>query len=778
MNRRLSTLTAISLFLAPCAAHSQESLPDIDVGSAPLRVRSKPTPSAASSAQPSSAQPTPTALQPTVPSSVQITTAKELGDSRQFDLGPALNRTTPGVSLLDVTGNPFAPELDYRGFVASPVAGTPQGLAVYQNGVRINEAWGDSVNWDLIPTVAIDRSTIVTGNPLFGLNAIGGAVVLDMKNGFTWQGFEVDARVGSYNRRQSTMQYGVQDHDFAAYLAVEAIGDRGYRQFSGAYLHRLYGDIGYRGEQAEIHATLSLAQNRFGVSGPAPLDLVNNDTSAVYTTPQTTKNTLAQYGINATFTPSATWKLLADIHYRAFDQAHVDGNVTEFEPCGEEFLCNEEDEETHVPDLFGGKAALGVIDRTWTRSRTIGGTVQANNVDKILGFPNRLTFGVSYDHGWTAFAANEELGVVGPDLAVTGNKIIVEEPEEGVSSVSVRASNNYLGVYALDSLDVTDSLTITAGARFNHAKIALYDLRGTSLNGNANFSRVNPVAGLTYKVLPNLLAYASYSEANRAPTPLELGCADPNRPCLIDNFLVADPPLKQVVSQTIETGLRGNFQLLDYLPGRFQWNAGLFRTHNFDDILSVPSAIMGRGYFVNAGTTLRQGVEAALRYRDERLSAFVSYTLTDATFRSAITLGAPDNPLAAAFGEGTIRVTPGAHLSSVPRHRLKAGADFAVTPEWRVGGDLVYNAGLWLRGDEINAFGTLSPHATINLRTSYQFSPNLQFYGLVENVGNVRPRNFGTFFETDAISFLPLLDPRMVSIGRPIGVYGGAKLTF
>lgn len=774
--RRLSTLTAVCAYLAPAVALAQEALPDIDVGVAPLRAPAARRSPAPVSAQPAGAP----AIAPinTIPSTVEITTAEEIANTHQFDFAPALNRSTPGVSINDVTGNPFSPEVDFRGFVASPVAGTPQGLAVYQNGVRVNEAWGDVVNWDLIPTIAIDRSAIVTGNPLFGLNAIGGAVVLDMKNGFTWQGFELDARVGSRGRRQASMQYGVQDHDFAAYLAIEAAGDNGYRKFSGAHLRRLYGDVGYRGDQAEVHFTLTLAQNRFGVSGPAPLDLVNGDTSAVYTTPQTTKNTLAQYGINAVFTPSATWKLLADVHYRAFDQAHVDGNTTDFEACGEEFLCNEQDEETHIPDLFGGAAALGVIDRTWTRSRTIGGTVQANNIEKIFGFPNKLTFGVSYDHGWTAFSANEELGVVGPDLAVTGNSLIVEEPHEGVSSVSVRASNDYLGVYALDSLDVTDKLTVTAGARFNLAKIALYDLRGNDLNGNASYSRINPMAGLTYKILPNLAAYASYSEANRAPTPLELGCADPNRPCLIDNFLVADPPLKQVVSQTIETGLRGNFQLADYLPGQFQWNAGLFRTHNFDDILSVPSAIMGRGYFVNAGTTLRQGVETAMRYRDERLQAFVSYTLTDATFRSAMTLGAPDNPLAAALGGGSIRVTPGAHLSSVARHRFKAGLDYAVTPEWRVGGDLVYNAGLWLRGDEINAFGTLSPHATINLRTSYQFSKNLQFYGLIENVGNVRARNFGTFFETGAISFMPFFDPRMVSVGPPLGVYGGAKLTF
>ena len=217
----------------------------------------------------------------------------------------------------------------------------------------------------------------------------------------------------------------------------------------------------------------------------------------------------------------------------------------------------------------------------------------------------------------------------------------------------------------------------------------------------------------------------------------------------------------------------------DALPGWVTWSAGLFRTHNFNDILSVPSTINGRGYFTNAGTTLRQGVEASLRYTDERLNAFLNYTLTDATFRSTIILGSPDNPLTQIFGTGgSIMVTPGANLTSVPRHRLKGGFDFAMTPLWKVGADVQYTSGPWIRGDEINFAGTLSPYAILNLRTSYQLGPNIQVYGLLENVTNTRSRSFGTFFDTNDISFLAFNNPRMVSIGPPLGVYGGVKITY
>jgi iron complex outermembrane receptor protein len=796
-----TSLFALGAALSSSAAFAQQTLPTIEVGGAPLRAqpplaRPPRTPSALPPLRVGAEAPPPTTAQEpedvspvikyAVPTQTFTVSGKQLQRTRAFDVVGNLQRQAPGVIISDVAGNPFQPEVDYRGFVASPIAGTPQGLAVYQNGVRINEAWGDNVYWDMVPNIAIDRFTLVTGNPLFGLNAIGGAVTLDMKNGFTWQGFELDGRFGSRSRRQGTMQYGVQSGDFAAYMGMEALGDKGYRQFSGANIKRFYGDVGYRGDSGEIHANVTLAHNKIGASGPAPVELAALDESAVFTTPQTLKNTLAMFDLNGNFQVAPTWKLFGDLHYRAFDQARVDGNTTEFEcEVGEDFCENDNGDETTIPNYFGGLVPLGAVDRTWTRSRTVGGTVQATNDDHYFGFHNKLTMGVSYDQGWSAFYANQELGIIQGNLVVGGFGHIVEEQASGIASVNVRASNSYLGVYALDSLDLTDRLTVTAGARFNRAGIGLYDLRGTALNGAGVFTRINPVAGLTYEVLPNVFAYGSYSEANRAPTPLELGCADPLRPCLIDTFLVADPPLQQVESNTVEAGLRGHFDLpslvpisADYLPGQLTWSGGIFRTNNNNDILAVPSTINGRGYFTNAGATRREGFEVSLRYGDERLSAYANYTLTNATFRSTIVLGAPDNPLAQLFGNGSIMVTPGANLSSVPRHRFKAGADFAVTPLWKVGGDVVYSSGSYIRGDEINIGGLLPSYGIFNLRTSYQLGPNIQVYGLAENVTNSRPRYFGTWFDTGDISFLTFNNPRMVSLGPPLGLYAGVKITY
>ncbi|HYA80631.1 MAG TPA: TonB-dependent receptor, partial [Methylocystis sp.] len=150
------------------------------------------------------------------------------------------------------------------------------------------------------------------------------------------------------------------------------------------------------------------------MSASAPVNLVNIDPSSVYTTPQTTKNTLPQFGVNGVFTPQQNWKILADAPYRAFDQAHVDGNATGFVSCSGATLCDGNGNVTSIPDIFGPSVPLAVTDRTWTRSRTVGGTVQIENTDKILERPNKITFGVSYDHGWTNFNANEQLGVLNP----------------------------------------------------------------------------------------------------------------------------------------------------------------------------------------------------------------------------------------------------------------------------------------------------------------------------------------------------------------------------
>ena len=301
-----------------------------------------------------------------------------------------------------------------------------------------------------------------------------------------------------------------------------------------------------------------------------------------------------------------------------------------------------------IPDISqDGTVDLGEIDRSWTQSRSVGGSLQAVDKDKLFGHDNTFTAGASLDYGWTNFHGNSELGVVGAynnSFPVIGEGYLIDEPDSFLAPDSVRATNLYTGLYALDTFNVTNALALTGGARFNFASIDLDDQTGGPANGTSNFSRVNPVVGLTYRIAPNVSFYAGASQANRAPTPLELGCADPSHPCIIDNFLVSDPALKQIVATTFQTGFRGNQSLGEY--GALQWSAGLFRTTSANDILPLQSPANGFGYYANVGTTLRQGAEASMQWHNERWSAYANYTHIDAVYLSTFMEPSPNNPLA------------------------------------------------------------------------------------------------------------------------------------
>ncbi|HWX89940.1 MAG TPA: Plug domain-containing protein, partial [Rhizomicrobium sp.] len=135
----------------------------------------------------------------------------------------ALGTQAAGVSLTDTQGNAMTQDLRFHGFEASPLQGTPQGIAVYQNGVRLNEAFGDSVNWDAIPQAAIARLDVWSSNPVFGLNALGGSANMVMKNGFTWQGADMSLQGGSYGHGVAAAQWGMEDGAFGFYGAAEGV---------------------------------------------------------------------------------------------------------------------------------------------------------------------------------------------------------------------------------------------------------------------------------------------------------------------------------------------------------------------------------------------------------------------------------------------------------------------------------------------------------------------------------------------------------------------------
>lgn len=723
-----------------------------------------------------------------VPADVQTLPAPAASKQGPAALTSELNERLGSVNINENQDNPFQPDVQYRGFEASPVLGTPIGVAVYQNGVRLNEPFGDNVNWDLIPQFAINRLDVFPTNPVFGLNALGGALVLGMKNGFNFQGGEAEAAGGSFGRQQYTVQYGKQVGDFAAYIGANAYNDEGFREFSPSQVRQLYADVGAEGSRGGVHLDFTGADNRLSGVGPTPIQLADINRRAVFTSPQTFHNTLAMPSLNANYFATDTLSFQSNVYVRSASRAVVNGNTTEAQLCADPTLLCLGDETTPLIDTSGtqvpssvlGGGIPGELDDSTITTLGVGGALQATYTAPLFGRPNHLVLGASLDHADVHFGSTNQLGSIDPDtLGAGGLGIVIDQPDGSLAPISLDTTTNYYGLYVDDTFTVTPRLAVTVGGRYNLALIRLIDRLGTALNGNNRFSRFNPAAGMTYKILPDLTGYFGYAEANRAPTAGEIACSDPARPCSLDNFLTSDPPgLKQVVAHTYETGLRGGFPAV-IGAGQVDWNVGLFRTDLDDDILNVPSKIISTGYFTNVGSTRRQGIEAGIGYHNKKWQMHASYGLIDATFQTSVTLSSPNNPFADAAGN--IQVRPGDRLPGIPQHRFKLDIDYNITPKWILGGDLIVASSQYYFGDEANRNPPLPGYWVVNLHSSYQVTRNVQLFVLIQNLFDRKYATYGIFGDVTATP-LPGVpnpsDPRFISLAPPLAAFGGLRIAF
>jgi iron complex outermembrane receptor protein len=701
----------------------------------------------------------------------------------------ALNEEVGGVNLDSASGNPYQPTLFYHGFEASALQGTPQGLAVYVNGVRFNSAFGDTVNFDLLPNLAIDQMNLVGSNPVFGLNALGGALNVQLKNGFTYQGGELDVHGGSFGTYGGDFQFGKQSGNTSVYVAASGVHQDGWRdlQFSG--IENFYGDLGWRGNAGELHFNALLANSRLNGPGTSPVELLAANPAAQFTGPNAIYNTFMQLSLQGNVAVSDTVSIQAATYYNNFLQRVTNGNAANDVPCndGSGLLCSDLGPPAVPSTTRGGgtiPAFLGAnpfsyseLDNQTTNTNGYGASVQATDTQTVFGFNNHLVVGVSFDGAQTEFTGVSYIGGITPDTRVfAGPGVVIDEPGNN-APVRVGISDAYYGAFVADTFDVTDRLALTASGRFNAAEINLNDQNGGDLTGNHYYSRFNPAGGLTYKVTSWLTAYAGYAEANRAPTPAELSCAGPTDSCSLANFFVGDPDLKQVVAHTVEAGVRGTVPIGD--GNRLDYNLGFYRSNLDDDIVFVNSVTLNRAFFTNVGQTRRQGVDASIQYKTPRWSAYAAYTYTDATYQSGFVEAAGSNP--AGDANGNITINSGDRLPGIPAHQGKLGLTYHVNDQWTIGGVLIAQSGQFLFGDEANLTPQLPAFFTLNLSTSYQLTPHIQLFASVENVTDEKYYTFGTFSPTTSVflSQAPnATNPRAYSPAAPVGGFGGVRITF
>src|SRR6516164_8178980 len=507
-----------------------------------------------------------------VPAQTHVLTDQDISRNGYPQALRALNEDVSGVTLDAAAGNPFQPNLLYHGFLASPLQGNPQGLAVYVNGARFNQPFGDTVNWDLIPDLAIDRMDLVGSNPVFGLNALGGALSVRMKTGFTYQGGELDLLGGSFAHYQGNLQYGVQSDNVAAYVAATGLHEGGWRDLQSSNLGNFYGDLGWRGYGGEVHINVTAAQTRLNGPGTSPVELLAVAPSAQFTAPNLITNQYAQVNLTGSYDINDTTSLQGLAYYTYFQQKVVNGNVPNAAPCTDPdqagFLCVDDVFATGltgnpIPDFLNG-GPYSDLDQQSTNTNGYGASLQVTNRNDVFGRSNQFIAGFSFDGAQTLFGASTQIGGLSLSARVfAGPGTTIDQADGSIAPVRVGISDAYYGAFFTDTLDFTSQLSGNLAGRYNLAQINLSDQLGSSLTGNHPFSRFNPAGGLSYKLLPGLTAYASYADANRAPTPAELTCSSAASPCSLANFFTGDPHLQQVVSHTIEAGLRGQFHPIE-----------------------------------------------------------------------------------------------------------------------------------------------------------------------------------------------------------------------
>jgi outer membrane receptor protein involved in Fe transport len=773
-----------------------------------------------------------------VPAPVQSISAQRLQKSGALDLSAFLKRELAGVNVNDSQENPYQPDVNYRGYTASPLLGTPEGISVYMDGVRMNQPFGDVVSWDLIPKVAIEETTLMPGaNPAFGLNTLGGALSVETKDGIGHPGTSIQVMGGSNGRRAVEFEHGGYRGAFNWYVAGNLFHDDGWRPLSPSDVRQSFAHAGWQKTQTAIGFTVAYMDNDLWGHGPQEERLLAQNYSSGYTLSDDTVNRSPFFNLTLRHAFNAALTYSGNVYYRYvradtfntdFNSDSLDESV--YQPNAVEQAALTAAGYTGFP-VSGANASNtpfpkwrciaqvllrdqpaekcnGFLTRSWTRQHSFGTAGQLTWSSSPGKFKNHFTPGFAVDRNGLDFQQTREFAYINPDRTMTGLGLFADgsttqsgEPFD--QRVDLRGTPSTWSLFAVDTLS-SGKWSITASARYNRAVVNNYDRLDPvpgpdSLTGRYIFARLNPAIGFTFNAVKGINAYAGYNEGSRAPTSIELGCADPFNPCRLPNSLVSDPPLRQVVARTVEAGLRSSGE------GKVHWSAGWFLAENHDDLLFVASPEANNGYFKNFGRTRRQGATATLDGRIGQFTLGGNYTFVNATYQSTETLdGAANSSNDAGIPglDGEITIKAGDRIPMIPHHIAKAFLDWS--PGTRFFAELSVNgvSSSYARGNEnnlhqadgVNYFGTgISPgYAVVDLAARYELQKHVQLTVQIDNLLN---RHYYTGAELAVDGFTPqgtylarpfppvngnypLVYSTFYSPGAPIAASGGIRFNF
>jgi iron complex outermembrane receptor protein len=653
-----------------------------------------------------------------VPSNVQAANAEKIREQHPLEVSEYMNANLGSVTITEGQSNVYMPDVNFRGFTATPLMGAPVGMSVFMDGVRLNEPFGDGVNWGAIPQSAIASINLVPGsNPVFGLNTLGGALSIHTKSGAQFPGFAAEATAGSWGRKGFNFEYGGAQDELDWFFTGNFVDETGWREHSFSNVNQLFGKVGWQNDTTDFDLTVAASDNRLeGVQAvPRSWGLTEEEG---YTFPDRNDSSVTLINLEGSHFLSDTKLIAGNVYVRRSRIRNFASNVNDdFDP-----LTPTEEQ--------------GFNERSITDQQGYGFTLQFSDSGKLWDYANQYTVGFSFDGGKSNYKSFEqEVDEFEDDRSANSD-------EDFEMETDVTGRNQYYGLYFTDTLSFTDKLHLTASGRYNYIKVKIRDhmdpdggsgkfVTGTTSDEvEHHFNRFNPAIGLNYNPSQSLNFFGGYNEGMRAPTPIELACADPDVPCRLPTDFLADPPLEPVVAKTWEGGVRGR------IGSDWQWSATGFYSTLHDDIqfISAGTSAANLGYFQNIGKTRRKGVELGLQGKIDKLTLAANYTYLRATFESDVTFSSPFNSSANVDGEITAR--PGDRLPGLPDHALKLRAAYEFTPDFTVGMNMLAFTGSYARGDENNddENGKIAGYTIFNMDANYRINSNWSAFAKVNNL--------------------------------------------
>jgi outer membrane receptor protein involved in Fe transport len=732
-----------------------------------------------------------------LPYAVQTAGSGAVRRAESENLAGFMAHNLTGVNVNDISGSPFQSDVTFRGFRASPVLGTAQGLSVYLDGVRVNEPFGDVVNWDMLPEAAIGNLQLVPGsNPLYGLNTLGGALALTSKSGLSDPGLEASLSSGNNGQRRADLAYGLRsEDDWHAFIAATLFDDTGWRDHSAGRLGNAFVKLGRKhgptewslallGGDSHLIGNGLLPSYRWGDGGLSN-GLYEADRRAAYTFPDETHNRLRQATLNLSHRLDERSVLSATAYLRNSRRDAANGDLSGaysdyVDHCSRGF------------DALGGAidpvsckmtraegAALHTASLNTSSTRQDSQGVSAHLSARRAR--HQFDAGATFDRNTVSYAQFEQAADFTPERGVLADPLAARQPASSVVGAARTA-----GLYLADTWSVTEASHVTASARFNHARVSntLTNDNGLQAPESFTYRKLNPALGIAHDAGGGLTLSANLSQSNRVPTVIELGCADPAQPCRLPVGLQSDPYLRQVVARTLEAGAR-------WQGGGVAWSAALYRTINRDDILFRSAGPTQQGYFSNFSRTLHQGMDLSASRQWGAFAIRLGYSYLDAVYDANGQLFT---------GARNVQVTPGTRIAGLPRHTLKLGVDWKAAPALTLGGDVLAVSDLLTQGNEDGlradpvagqppqyADWRIRGYALLNLRASYRPDRHWEFFARINNVADRRYETYGAL-AADMFPNGQLLRPqdgaleagqaRFVAPGAPRSVVLGLRYHF